>query len=63
MSKEISKSKVSIKEMQKTLNTGSQLMSDNISQVLKTIEERLASIPDGLPIKEELEKLVSSSKK
>lgn len=41
---------------------GSQLMSNNLTQIFKIIQEKIASIPDDLPIKEELEKLVSNQK-
>ena len=62
MDKKVKQSQVSAAKMRKTLSEGSQLMTDNLNAVFKSIEERLASIPDDLPIKGRLQELLNSSK-
>jgi hypothetical protein len=50
------------KSMQKHLSEGSQMMTDGINGVIKTIEEKMAMISDELPIKKELSKFLGRNK-
>jgi archaellum component FlaC len=51
-----------LKNMQQQLNEGSQMMTNSINAVMKTIEEKMAMISDELPIKKELSKFLGINK-
>ena len=51
-----------LKNMQQQLNEGSQMMTNSINAVMKTIEEKMAMISDELPVKKELSKFLGKNK-
>lgn len=51
-----------LKNMQKQLNEGSQMMTNSINSVMKAIEEKIAMISDDLPVKAELSKFLKQNK-
>jgi hypothetical protein len=55
-------SSADVKNMQQQLNDGSQMMTDSINAVMKTIEEKMAMFSDELPVKRELSKLLGKNK-
>ena len=55
-------SSADVKNMRQQLNDGSQMMTNSINAVMKTIEEKMAMISDELPVKKELSKFLGKNK-
>lgn len=46
-----------------SIDKANQAMSENLGYILKVIEQKVAMIPDGDPVKNQLNKFVENAKK
>lgn len=50
-------------EIIQSIDEANKTMTDNLNYVLKTIEKKIALIPEGDPVKTQLTQFISSAKK